>query len=113
MVRAPVWNLGHQSTGLCVRFVSEATTLHARWALTSDRLAMPHMPATGVSGLDLYVETGPGKWRWLGVGQPSPSPVSTALLVGGLPPGTRNYLLYLPLYNGVRSLEIGVDKRSK
>jgi hypothetical protein len=113
LVRAPVWDLSRHSAGLCVRFTTDATALHARWALTSDRLALPHMPATGVSGLDLYVETGPGKWRWLGVGQPSQSPVSTALLVGGLPPGTRNYLLYLPLYNGVRSLEIGIDKRSK
>ncbi|MEO6811126.1 MAG: SGNH/GDSL hydrolase family protein, partial [Isosphaeraceae bacterium] len=31
-------------------------------------------------------------------------------LVSGLPEGTREYLLYLPLYNGVTSLEIGVPE---
>jgi len=113
MVRAAVWDLSRHSAGLCLRFTTDATALHARWTLTSDRLALPHMPATGVSGLDLYVETRPGKWRWLAVGRPAESPVSTARLVDGLPPGTRNYLLYLPLYNGVRSLEVGVARSSR
>src|SRR5262249_54146071 len=45
-VRAPVWSLGRHSAGLCVRFVTDAPAVHARWSLTSNRLAMPHMPAT-------------------------------------------------------------------
>ena len=52
-VRPPVWDLSHDSTGLCVRFTTDATSIQARWTLTSIRLALPHMPATGVSGLDL------------------------------------------------------------
>src|SRR3954454_22409924 len=28
VVRAPVWNLSRHSTGMCVRFVTDATTLH-------------------------------------------------------------------------------------
>jgi hypothetical protein len=60
VVRKEVWGLGRQSAGLCVRFATDATTISARWTLTSDRLAMPHMPATGVSGLDLYVKTDSG-----------------------------------------------------
>lgn len=27
---------------------------------------MPNMPATGVSGIDLYVRDGAGQWRWRG-----------------------------------------------
>ena len=50
VVRPPVWGLSRNSAGMCVRFVTDATTLHARWTVTSDRLAMPHMPATAVSG---------------------------------------------------------------
>jgi lysophospholipase L1-like esterase len=64
------------------------------------------MPATGVSGVDLYVQTD-GGWRWLGVGRPT-APTNTAALVSNLPKQPRNYLLYLPLYNGVSSVEIGV-----
>ena len=69
------------------------------------------MPATGVSGLDLYVKTESG-WRWLAVGQPERTKDNTAVLVKGLPPGRREYLLYLPLYNGVSSVEIGVPGES-
>jgi hypothetical protein len=50
-VRPPVWSLSHNSAGMCVRFVTDAIAIHARWALRSKNLAMPHVPATGVSGL--------------------------------------------------------------
>jgi hypothetical protein len=108
-VRKEVWGLSRQSAGLCVRFVSESPALHARWALTSANLAMPHMPATGVSGLDLYYRAADGKWKWLANGRPTKQSNSQALATG-LPPGKREYLLYLPLYNGVSSVEIGIPK---
>ena len=107
LVRDAVWGLSRHSAGLCARFVTDAPAIQARWTVTSNRLAMPHMPATGVSGLDLYVKTEDGDWRWLGVGQPK-DVTTTATLVQGLPAGTREYLLYLPLYNGVTSVEVGV-----
>src|SRR4051812_11216862 len=31
IVRPPVWNLSRHSAGLAVRFVSDATTMQARW----------------------------------------------------------------------------------
>jgi len=107
-----VWSLSHHSAGLCVRFLTDATSIHGRWALISNSLAMPHMPATGVSGLDLYVKGADGIWRWLAVGQPTQFPVNATRLVTGLPDGKREYLLYLPLYNGVSSVEIGIPERS-
>src|SRR5207302_3034245 len=88
--------------------------LQARWSLTGKSLAMPHMPATGVSGLDLYARDAAGAWRWLGVGIPRQAEKSTAVLARGLPAaGLREFLLYLPLYNGVSSVEIGVPEGSK
>ena len=107
IVRPPIWGLSRNSAGLCVRFETDATAIKARWTLTSDRLAMPHMPATGVSGVDLYVQTEQGGWHWLSVGQPA-AVKNTASLVSGLPAGQREYLLYLPLYNGVSEVEIGI-----
>src|SRR5262245_48378317 len=113
VVRDPVWNLSRHSAGLCVRFRSDATAVHARWTLTGKGLAMDHMPATGVSGLDLYARTPGGKWQWLGVGRPKEQ-TNTAVLARGLPAAqTREFLLYLPLYNGVRSVEIGLPKDAK
>lgn len=111
VVRSAVWGLSRNSAGLCVRFVTDATTIHARWTNTSDRLAMPHMPATGVSGVDLYVKTD-GTWKWLAVGQPKMGVTHVQQLVTGIPAGKREFLLYLPLYNGVSSVEIGLPKET-
>jgi hypothetical protein len=111
VVRAQVWSLSRHSAGLHVRFVTDATTIHARWAVTSSRLEMPHMPATGVSGLDLYVKTDAGDWRWLAVAQPK-AQTNTVQLVTGIPPGQREFLLYLPLYNGTQFVEVGVPKEA-
>ncbi|AMV37098.1 SGNH/GDSL hydrolase family protein [Planctomyces sp. SH-PL62] len=107
VVRPPVWNLSRDSAGIAVRFVTDATEIHARWTVVKDRLAMAHMPATGVSGVDLYARDAAGAWRWVAVGQPS-EVTNAKVLVKGLEPGTREYLLYLPLYNGVSSVEVGV-----
>ena len=45
-VRGAVWGLSRNSAGLHVRFVTDATTIQARWAVTSSNLALPHMAAT-------------------------------------------------------------------
>jgi lysophospholipase L1-like esterase len=95
-----------------VRFITDAGTISARWTLRFESLAMNHMPATGVSGLDLYGKEN-GQWHWVGVGRPEHSPTNQQALVGGLAPGTREYLLYLPLYNGVRSVQIGIAPSAK
>ncbi|HUG93804.1 MAG TPA: SGNH/GDSL hydrolase family protein [Planctomycetaceae bacterium] len=110
-VRPEVWALSRHSAGLCVRFETDARSIHAAWTLTSPRLEMPHMPATGVSGVDLYVRTDRGGWHWLATGRPT-AQTNTARLVTGLPEGRRQYLMYLPLYNGVASLEIGIPKEN-
>ncbi|MDR3618392.1 MAG: SGNH/GDSL hydrolase family protein [Paludisphaera borealis] len=112
VVRPPVWSNSRNSAGLCARFVTDATEIHARWTLTSDRLDMPHMPATGVSGLDLYARDDQGHWRWVAVGQPEAAK-NTKVLAQGLKAGSREYLVYLPLYNGVSAVEIGVPRGSK
>jgi hypothetical protein len=70
---------------------------------------MDHFAATGVSGLDLYVRQN-GCWRWLGVGRPRAFPTNCTLSVKGIPDGMHVYLLYLPLYNGVESVDIGIPR---
>lgn len=111
VVRPPVWGLSRHSAGMCVRFSTDAPAIRARWTLTSAKLEMPHMPATGVSGVDLYVRVG-AKWRWLACGRPAMK-TNSATLVGNLPQESREYMLYLPLYNGVESVEVGVPKANR
>ncbi|HJN12721.1 MAG TPA: SGNH/GDSL hydrolase family protein [Pirellulaceae bacterium] len=107
VVRKPVWNLSRHSAGISVRFATDAKTIEAKWTLTSSNLAMPHMPATGVSGLDLYVKTPGGSWRWVANGRPTRQSNELQLL-GEIPTGRHEFCLYLPLYNGVTSVEIGI-----
>jgi hypothetical protein len=73
---------------------------------------MPHMPATGVSGLDLYARNDKGEWRWVQVTRPNSAKVE-AVIISDLAPGLREYAAYLPLYNGIESLEIGVPAGAK
>ncbi len=108
VVRKPVWDLSRNSAGMCVRFVTDATTIHARWALTESWLYLANMTAIGKSGLDLYVKTEKG-WRWLAVGAPQ-NQTNEILLAKDLIPGKREYLLYLPLYNGTKFVELGISE---
>lgn len=111
MVRPPVWSLSRNSAGLSVRFFTDASEIHARWTLRGERLALPHMPATGVSGLDLYVRH-EGKWRWLANGRPEKQ-FNEQAMVQGWTGGQREYMLYLPLYNGVEAVSVGVSGSAK
>ena len=110
VVRDPVWNLAQHSAGICARFITDAVSLHARWTLRFESLAMDHMPATGVSGLDLYARDDEDRWAWLGIGRPETYPTNQSQLAFGLPADRREYLLYLPLYNGVTTVEVGLPR---
>jgi len=111
-VTQAVWNLSRHSAGMMVRFKTDATTIRAKWKLLSARLGMPHMPPSGVSGLDLYARDAKGQWRWAAATKPNKQDMHATLL-SGIAPGMREYALYLPLYNGTESLEIGVPKGAK
>ncbi|MFN3648845.1 MAG: SGNH/GDSL hydrolase family protein [Armatimonadota bacterium] len=116
VVRDPVWSLSRHSAGMLVRFETDAPAIHARYSLLSANLAMPHMPATGVSGLDLYARAEEGRDRWLAVAQPRDREVEVRLAQGidPTPEGRpRLYTIYLPLYNGTETLKIGVDPQAR
>jgi hypothetical protein len=106
-----VWTLSRDSAGMAVRFETDAQTIRVRMKLLNEKLARPNMPATGVSGLDLYARDTTGRWRWVAVTKPEKQEFEADLIPGlALAPGRREYLAYLPLYNGVESLAIGVPE---
>ncbi len=108
-VTGPVWSLSRHSAGMVVRFKSDATTVHVKYKLMTPALGMPHMPATGVSGVDLYTRDDEGRWRWVNVSKPATQEMN-AMLIDKVPQQPRDWMLYLPLYNGVDTLEIGVNE---
>jgi hypothetical protein len=107
-----VWNLSRDSAGMMVRFKTDATSISAHYVLRTERLAGANMTAIGASGLDLYARDESGKWKWVGVTKPDKKEITQALITD-MAPGLREYALYLPLYNGVESLEIGVAPGAK
>ena len=107
-----VWNLSRDSAGMMVRFKTDASSLHVHYRLTKDRLAIPNMAATGVSGVDFYARNDKGEWKWVNVTRPSSQEIKVEVLKDLLP-GYREYAAYLPLYNGVEFLKIGVPAGSK
>jgi hypothetical protein len=106
-VTKTVWDLSRHSAGMLVRFRTNADAIWADYRLLNAQLALTNMTAIGVSGLDLYARDDKGTWRWVGVTRPNAQSVRQSI-VTKIAPGTREYALYLPLYNGVDSLSIGV-----
>ena len=115
LVRKPVWNLSKNSAGLSIRFVSNAPQIVVRYKV-SGNVAMSHMPATGVSGVDLYAIDSDGTWHFCTGKYSFKDTISYNF--DKLKPNDkyhklgREYRLYLPLYNTVRDLEIGVPTGS-
>lgn len=113
MVREAVWGLSRHSAGLYIKFKSNAGQIKVRYAVTKkNNYGMPHMPATGVSGVDLYALDHSGKWVWA-PGQYQFSDTITYqfnnIVVDNQFKGRDcEFRLFLPLYNAVSWLEIGV-----
>ncbi|OIQ40614.1 MAG: acetylhydrolase [Bacteroidetes bacterium MedPE-SWsnd-G1] len=111
-VRSPVWNLSKHSAGLSIRFRSNSDNIKIKYNL-SGALSMPHMPATGVSGMDLYKKTKDGNWERLWgsykldtISRYNFNNKDTSEFYKKF---GAEYQLFLPLYNEVSNLEIGVD----
>ncbi len=106
-VRDAVWNLGKNAAGVYVDFRTDADTIVVRYGVAG-ALNMPHMPTTGVSGVDLYLQED-SRWEWAyGSYQFKDTIRYTFSDIGKNKSGI--YRLYLPLYNTVQWLDIGVGK---
>lgn len=109
LVRPEVWKLSQNSAGISARFITDADSISVRWKLRSPNLSLPNMTAIAVSGVDLYVKNN-GRWRWAGSGRPDKPTLNEQKIIANMAPQPREFLLYLPLYNGVDSVEIGVPE---
>ena len=105
-VREALWDLGQNSAGIAIRFRTNSRAIGAQWEPLNN-FGMSHMTPTGVKGLDLYALID-GQWQFAGIAQPN-GKKSRNMIVKKMDGQTREYLLYLPLYDGIKSLKIGVD----
>lgn len=115
VVRQPLWDLSRNSAGLAVYFYSNAPQITVRYKVAGG-YSMPHMPATGVSGVDMYGIDSNGLWNlcsgafsfgdtiqytYKGLGKDKAHDLGF------------EYRLYLPLYNSVTWMEINVPENSE
>ncbi|MPM65199.1 hypothetical protein SDC9_112092 [bioreactor metagenome] len=104
--RPPVWNLGKNTSGLAIRFRTNSTAISAKWEVTGDN-RMNHMTETGIKGVDLYAWE-EDHWQPVKAGLPS-GKVNERTIISNMTPQEREYMMFLPLYDGVASLSIGID----
>ena len=104
--RLPLWQLSRNSSGMAVRFRSNSTQVAVKWESLVN-FHMDHMTDVAVKGLDLYCLEGK---NWYFVNSARPIGKSTeSSLISGMEAKEREFMIYLPLYDGLVSLSIGID----
>lgn len=117
-VRDAVWSLAQNSAGEMIAFYTNSPDVEVRYTTTSTSYAMPHMPATGVSGVDLYRIDSDGEEAYC-AGRYAFGEDGVTYKFTGMPTSPQHhklgyeYRLYLPLYNGVKQMQIGVKEGSE
>ena len=115
VVRSSVWNLSQNSAGLAIHFYSNANKIEVKYGV-SGALAMNHMPATGTSGVDLYAIDSDGKWKILTDRYNFGDTVTftySNIIENNYHNRGYEYRLFLPLYNSVTWMEIGVPESAE
>ena len=111
-----IQRLAEYLAGACVRFSTDADSLSVVWELVTSA-NMSHFAPCGKNGMELYEETEQGTRHVTNL--------IPALEEGGgacrikqssfvrLPGGLRSYVLYLPLYNGLKTLMLGLPPQAQ
>lgn len=113
LVSETVWKLSSHTAGMAINFKTDSEVIKTKW---SGGGAMTHMPATGVSGLDLYRRTTEGDWRFIGIGKPKKGTTEVSLIEKTIEiefedsDEEKEYLMFLPLYQSVTEFEIGIEE---
>jgi len=108
-VRQPVWNLAQQSAGLYLDFITDASMISLEYQVHGP-LQFPHMPATGVSGLDLYVINEEGNYDWVRGKYSFGDTIRYQFELKQAKIQSQEFRLFLPLYNSIAGLRLGVEE---
>lgn len=100
------------STGIAIRFRTNSPVIGARYRLRYD-FAMSWMAYTGIKGTDLYIfDDEKQEWHYLGTGRPQKDSVQTITYARHLDGRFHEYMLFLPLYDGITEFAVGVSPES-
>lgn len=107
--RPAIWSLGKNTSGLAIRFNSNSTSISTKWEVLQN-VSMNHMTETGIKGLDLYAWEN-NKWQFVNTARPT-AKQTEQVIISTMTPKYREFMLFLPLYDGLTSLSIGIDSLS-
>lgn len=107
-VRPDLWARSLCSSGIAVRFASNSKRIAARYRLSMD-FHMAHMADTGTKGTDLYCLGEDGRWHYVNTARPTKDSIQQKVYVSNLDGEMHEWMIYLPLYDGISWLEVGVD----
>ena len=111
-VNGGVRSMKHHTSGMLFRFKTDSRKLSFKWIPYNSGLAMDHMPSTGVSGIDVYrFDESTGVWCYVKTGRIWDATKGGSLVIAWTPGDA--CIVNLPLYNGVRSFELGIDPTAK
>ena len=111
-VNGGVRGMKHHTSGMLFRFKTDSKKLNFKWVPYNSNLAMDHMPSTGVSGIDVYrFDEKAGCWRYAKTGRIWDAKTGGSLSMDWTP--GEACIVNLPLYNGVKSFELGIDPTAK
>jgi hypothetical protein len=109
VVRDPVWELSTMPSGGRVRFKTDSTCLKLRIQHGTGELAMNHMCAVGMSGIDVYEGPPERLVFWVSNRPTTAKEPYISEYLQKLPKKLREFTLYLLTYNKLALLEIGLD----
>lgn len=111
-LREGLWDRQQCSAGMGIRFATDSKSVGVRYDLLWNT-HMIHMADTGLKGTDLYIFEGDSVWRHVNTNRPfikkDTEKTCEATYVENLEPGMKEFMVYLPLYDGVTSMDIVVD----
>ena len=113
-VSAGVRGLSRNTSGGRIRFCTDSPSIMIRAAMPKVA-RFPHMPLTGTSGFDLYIddpETGRSTYYRTFTPPYNMTNGYDSLLNVRMGEGLRYYTIHFPTYNDVDSVQIGIEKGS-
>ena len=111
------WLYNH-SSGIAVRFATNSKRIAAQYNLKNN-FHMQHMAMTGIKGTDLYyLNEARNVWEHVNTARPQEKQfkadsIQSKLYVENLDGEMHEYMIYLPLYDGINWLQIGVDSTAE
>lgn len=97
------------SAGLAIAFKTNSSVIKVKWRVPNKK-QNANMTPIMQKGLDLYIRKD-GIWQYAGVGIPQGID-SSSILAENMDESEKECLIYLPLYDEITHLEIGVSKKS-